>query len=167
MRKWLSVCIIMSVFALLAGSAFGDDIKKHASCKYCEMDREKFGHTRMLIEYDDGTTQGTCSIHCAAVDLSLNIDKTPKAIWVGDFNTKKLIDAESASWVIVDGKPGVMTQRAKWAFASKENAEIYMKENGGKQTSFDEVMKAAYEDMYKDTKMIREKRKMKRMKHEQ
>ena len=27
---------------------------------------------------------------------------------------------------------------------------------------FDEVMEAAYEDMYKDTKMIREKRKMKR-----
>lgn len=164
MRKCLSFCIIVSLCMLAAGFAFGDDIKKHAACKYCGMDREKFGQTRMLIEYDDGTSEGTCSVHCAAVDLSLNVDKTPKAIWVGDFNTKKLIDAENASWVIVDGKPGVMTQRAKWAFASKEDAEAYVKESGGKLASFDEVMKAAYEDMYKDTKMIREKRKMMRMK---
>jgi nitrous oxide reductase accessory protein NosL len=148
----------------VAGFAYGDDIKQYPSCKYCGMDREKFGHTRMLIEYDDGTTEGTCSVHCTAVDLSLNIDKTPKAILVGDFNTKKLIDAENASWVIVDGKPGVMTQRAKWAFATKEDAEAYIKENGGKLASFDEVMKTTYEDMYNDTKMIREKRKMKRMK---
>ena len=149
---------------LMAGFAYGDDIKKHASCKYCGMDRKEFEHTRMLIEYDDGTTEGTCSLHCAAIDLALNIDKTPKTILVGDFKTKDLIDAEKASWVIVDGKPGVMTQRAKWAFASKADAEAYIKENGGKLASFDEAMKAAYEDMYKDSKMIREKRKMKRMK---
>ena len=29
---------------------------------------------------------------------------------------------------------------------------------------FDEALKSAYEDMYQDTKMIREKRKMKKMK---
>jgi len=163
LREWFSLCVLVLSCILVAGFAYGDDIKKHASCKYCGMDREKFGHARMLIEYDDGTTEGTCSVHCAAVDLSLNVDKTPKAIWVGDFNTKKLIDAENAQWVIVDGKPGVMTQRAKWAFTSKEDAEAYIKQNGGKHASFDEVMKTAYEDMFKDTKMIREKRKMKRM----
>ena len=164
MKRWLPFCIIMLSFMFLSGLAYGDDIKKHASCKYCGMDRKEFGHARILIEYDDGTTEGTCSLHCAAIDLALNIDKTPRTILVGDFKTRELIDAEKASWVIVDGKPGVMTQRAKWAFASKADAEAYIKENGGKLASFDEVMKAAYEDMYKDTKMIREKRKMKRMK---
>jgi hypothetical protein len=38
----------------------------------------------------------------------------------------------------------------------------FVKENGGTVTTFDEAMKAAYEDMYQDTKMVREKRKMKR-----
>ena len=57
-----------------------------------------------------------------------------------------------------------MTKRAKWAFESQDDAEKYVKENGGKLVSFDQAMKAVYEDMYQDTKMIREKRKMKRLK---
>ena len=141
-----------------------EDIQKNLSCKYCGMDREKFAHSRMLIEYDDGAAVGTCSIHCLAVDLALNIDKTPKAIQVGDYNTKSLIDAEKASWVVGGSKTGVMTKRAKWAFEKKEDADKFVKENGGAMATFDEAMKAAYEDMYTDTKMIRERRKMKKQK---
>jgi nitrous oxide reductase accessory protein NosL len=141
-----------------------EDIQKHTSCKYCGMDRQKFSHSRMLLEYDDGSSVGTCSIHCVAVDLSLNIDKTPKTIGVGDYGTKALIDAEKAVWVIGGTKPGVMTKRAKWAFAEKGAAEAFIKENQGRLATFDEAMKATYEDMHQDTKMIRERRKMKRMK---
>jgi len=118
----------------------------------------------MLIIYDDGSELGLCSIHCAAVDLALNIDKTPKSIQVGDYNTKNLIDAEGAIWVIGGQKPGVMTKRAKWAFEKKADAEAFIKTNGGNLSGFEEAIKAAYEDMYTDTKMIREKRKMKKMK---
>ena len=135
------------------------DIQKHASCQYCGMDREKFAHSRVVIEYDDGSIAATCSIRCAVVDLALNIDKTPQAILLGDYRTKKLIDAENAVWVIGGNKMGVMTKRAKWAFGKREDAEKFLSENGGAFATFDEVMKAAYEDMYQDTKMIREKRK--------
>jgi hypothetical protein len=124
------------------------------------MDRNMFAHSRMLVTYEDGSSTGTCSLHCAAVDLALKIDKTPKSIEVGDFKTKKLVDAEKAFWVIGGSKPGVMTKRAKWAFENKADAEAFIKDNGGKQASFDEAIKAAYEDMYADTKMIRDKRKM-------
>jgi len=140
-----------------------DDMKKHTSCKYCGMDREKFAHSRIYVEYDDGTTEGTCSLHCAAIDFAVNIDKTPKAIWVGDYYTKTLIDTEKAFWIIGGSKMGVMTKRAKWAFEKKEDAQKFMKENNGRLATFDEVMKAAYEDMYQDTKMVREMRKKKRM----
>jgi len=99
-----------------------------------------------------------------AVELANNIDKTPKSIKVADFNTKKLIDAESASWVIGGDRQGVMTGRAKWAFANKTAAEEFIKGNNGAQGSFDDAIKAAYEDMYRDTKMIRDKRKMMKMK---
>jgi nitrous oxide reductase accessory protein NosL len=158
--------VVMVLVVLVAGAvavfAGGDDIAQHQSCKYCGMDRAKFAHSRILIEYDDGTAVGTCSIHCAAVDLALNIDKTPKAMMVGDMNTKDLVDVESAAWVVGGGKPGVMTKRAKWAFAKKADADAFIKENGGESVSFDDAMKAAYEDMYQDTKMIRERRKMKK-----
>jgi len=137
-----------------------DDVAKNPACKYCGMDRKTFAHSRMLVTYEDGSSMGTCSLHCTAVELALNIDKTPKSIEVGDFKTRKLIDAEKASWVIGGSKTGVMTKRAKWAFESKADAEVFIKENGGKPASFDEAIKASYEDMYADTKMIREKRKM-------
>jgi hypothetical protein len=128
------------------------------------MDREKFAHSRMLIEYDDGTQVGTCSLHCTAIDLALNLDKTPKLLWVGDYSTKALINAEKAFWVIGGAKPGVMTKRAKWAFAHKEEADKFLKENGGNLTDFDGALKAAYEDIAEDTKMIRERRRMMRQK---
>ena len=152
------------VFLATAMTAFAqDDIKQSPSCKYCGMDREMFSHSRLHIEYEDGTSVGTCSLHCAAVELALSIDKTPKAVRVADYPSKKLIDAEKAAWVIGGGKPGVMTKRAKWAFENKTDAEAFMKENGGAVVAFDEAIKMAYEDMYLDTKMIREKRKMKKM----
>ena len=154
--------IILSL--LLTGTVFSqEDVKAHPSCKYCGMDREKFSHSRVLIDYDDGTTVGTCSIHCAAVDLAIHIDKTPKAVWVGDYGTKGLVDVEKAIWIIGGNKMGVMTKRAKWAFAKKDDAERFKTENGGEFATYDQVVKAAYEDMYQDTKMIRERRKMRRM----
>ena len=119
----------------------------------------------MLVEYEDGTSLGTCSLHCMAVELAIHIDKTPKAILVGDYNSKTLIDAEKAFWIIGGSKMGVMTKRAKWAFGKKEDAEKFKAENGGDLASFEQAVKAAYEDMYADTKMIRERRKMKKMEH--
>jgi hypothetical protein len=129
------------------------------------MDREKFSHSRVYIEYDDGSTEGICSLHCAAIDLALHIDKTPKTIQVGDYHEKKLIDAEKAYWIIGGNRMGVMTKRAKWGFEKKEEAEKFKRDNGGALASFDDAMKAAYEDMYQDTKMIRERRKMRKMQH--
>jgi copper chaperone NosL len=118
----------------------------------------------MQVTYDDGVAVGTCSLHCAAVDLALNIDKTPTAVQVGDYRSKNLIDAENAFWVIGGDQMGVMTKRAKWAFEKKEDAEKYIAEHGGTLATFEEAIKASYEDIYADTKMIREKRKMKKMK---
>jgi nitrous oxide reductase accessory protein NosL len=151
-------CLVLPI-TLLAQ----EDVQKHPSCKYCGMDRAKFAHSRLYVVFEDGSTQGTCSIHCAAIDFALNIDKIPKTMEVGDFNTKMLVDVEKAFWVLGGNKPGVMTKRAKWAFAKKEDAEAFMKENGGSPIFFDHAFKAAFEDMYEDTKMIQERRKMRRM----
>jgi nitrous oxide reductase accessory protein NosL len=124
------------------------DTRAHPDCIYCGMDRVKYAHSRMFIVYDDGTAVGTCSIHCTAIDLALHTDKTARTVFVGDYHTKNLIDAERAYWVIGGNKPGVMTIRPKWAFAEKSDAEDFMRENGGQPASFEEAMKAAFEDMY-------------------
>jgi copper chaperone NosL len=159
-RLFIILTTVAVVLSMVVAVSAQNDAKKYPTCKYCGMDREKFTHSRMLIEYTDGTVVGTCSIHCAAVDLALHIDKTPKAVMVGDYSTKALIDAEKATWVIGGSKMGVMTRNAKWAFAQKVDADRFIFENGGKLATYDDAMKASYEDMYADTKMIREKRKM-------
>jgi len=168
MKKVYVVNLVIAVCFVFVGLAFAelakDDISAHKGCSHCGMDRGSFDFSRMLIEYGDGTIAAVCSIHCAAINLANNIDKTPKAIKVGDFTGKQLIDAEKAFWVVGGSKPGVMSQRGKWAFETRENAENFMKVNQGKIASFEEAIKTAYEDMYEDTKAIRERRKMKRMK---
>ena len=114
----------------------------------------------MLIEYDDGTVAAVCSLHCAAIDMANNIDKTPKSVRVADFNGRQLIGADHAFWVIGGNRPGVMSKRGKWAFEKESDAETFMQTNQGRLGSFEEAMKASYEDMSEDMKMIRDKRRM-------
>ncbi len=166
MKKVSVLCVAMILCFGFSGMAFSqtnEDIHLHKACKYCGMDRGTYDFSRMLIQYDDGTSNAFCSLHCAAVDLANNIDKTPKAIKVGDFNGRQLIDAEKAFWIIGGSKPGVMSKRGKWAFEKQDDAENFIRTNQGKLASFEDAMKMAYEDMSDDTKMIRDRRKMKRM----
>ncbi len=168
MKKLYVVNLAFALCLIFGGLAFTeqprDDIAVHKACKYCGMDRGMYNFSRMLVEYDDGSKAPFCSLHCAAVDLATNIDKTPRTISVGDFNGKQLIDAEKAFWVVGGSKPGVMSKRGKWAFADQDAAENFKKTNQGQVVSFEEAMRMAYEDMHDDTKAIRERRKMKRMK---
>ncbi len=157
---------VTAALLAVAGAARADhhmaDVTDGPSCKYCGMDRARFASSRMVVEYDDGSKLSACSLHCVAVDLANQIDKTPVAIKVADLNTQALVDAEKAVWVVGGSKPGVMTKRAKWAFAEKGAADAFVKENGGTIVSFEDAVKAAYEDMYADTKMIRERRAVRR-----
>ena len=159
-RKKAAVALAAAlVFGVLAMVAFAqEDIKQSPNCKYCGMDRQKFDFSRMLIEYDDGTSMGVCSLHCAAVELALNIDKTPKAIKVGDFSTKSLVDAEKAFWVVGSGLPGVMAAKSRVAFADQTQAESFRRENGGLTADFNAAITSTYCDMWPDTKAIRDRR---------
>ncbi|PKN63966.1 MAG: NosL family protein [Deltaproteobacteria bacterium HGW-Deltaproteobacteria-15] len=158
---WQGLLLIFVTAVVVSGANFV--LADEGACQYCGMKKAMYGHSWVTIEHEDGSVTGVCSVHCAAIDMALNIDKSVKKISVGDYNTKKQIDADTAHWVIGGNKMGVMTARAKWAFAGKESADDFMKQNGGRPATFAEVMKAAFEDMYEDTLMIQKKRKMKKM----
>ncbi len=165
MKRVIFQIVLSTLLLCISGIVWAqEDIQKAPTCMHCGMERAKFAHSRMFVTYDDGTNVGTCSIHCLAIDLATNIDKTAISIDVGDFNSKDLIDAEKAYWVIGGNKPGVMTKQAKWAFSTKEDAKRFTSTNGGLIATFDEAMKETYNNMYTDIKMIREKRKMMKMK---
>ncbi len=146
-----------------------DDIKKYPRCPYCGMMRQQWNHSRHLVQYDDGLADGTCSIHCAAISLSLNLDRGPKAIYAADFGAesevKPLINVDQASYVLGSKLPGTMSATSKMAFASKQAAEAAAKANGGDVADFDTALAEAYVGMAADTIMIRKRRgeKMKKM----
>lgn len=162
-KKMISAVLTVLLLSIAGFVLAQEDVKIAPSCKYCGMDRTKFAYSRMMVTYDDGTKVGTCSLYCLAIDFSVNIDKTPMVIEVGDYINKRLIDAEKAYWVIGGNKPGVMTKQAAWAFGNRVYAEKFIREHTGILATFDEAMKAAYESMYADTTMIREKRKTQKM----
>jgi len=114
----------------------------------------------MVITHSDGSREELCSVHCAAVDMALHIDKQISQITVADYNTYQQIPAETAFWVIGGDRAGVMTARGKWAFKAKKDAQQFIKDHGGKLADFDGVMKAAFDDMYQDILMIRKKRQL-------
>jgi nitrous oxide reductase accessory protein NosL len=145
MKKiWMFVTLLLS----LATICYAADIKVEApaDCEKCGMNRTKFAQSRMIVTYADGSSTGTCSINCAIVDQKKS-KKEVKSFQVGDYNSKKLIDAKNAAWVIGGTKKGVMTPVAKWAFVEKKDADAFIKANAGSAASFDDVVKATEKEL--------------------
>ncbi len=120
-----------------------DDIDQYRSCAGCGMSRKAYGYSRMLIRYGDGETVGLCSLHCAVVALDAAPGKPVKSLLVADRETRTLIDAETATWVLGGRKPGVMTRTPKWAFGTRAAAESFVKANGGEIVPWTRALEAA------------------------
>jgi nitrous oxide reductase accessory protein NosL len=138
--------IVLSLCAGVAAALSGDDINDHRSCNHCGMDRKAYGYSRMLVIYEDGAQVGVCSLNCAVTELNEHKGQQVKSLLVADRESRKLIDAEKANWVMGGKKRGVMTQRPKWAFETEAGAESFVKTNGGKRHPWQEVLAAARED---------------------
>jgi nitrous oxide reductase accessory protein NosL len=127
-----------------------------ASCRQCGMDRAVFDTSRMLITHKDGNSVGTCSLNCVVTYMKEAKDGRVESFQVADYNTRKLIDARAAIWVIGGDRRGVMTQVAKWAFAGKEGAETFISQHGGKLATFDEALQAAEKENKGEGQQIRQ-----------
>jgi copper chaperone NosL len=145
-----------------------DELSKYPVCPYCGMNRTKWHHSRHLVQYDDDLVDGTCSIHCLAISLSLNLDRGPKAIYAADFGAeseiKPLVKVDQASYLIGSELPATMSAHSKMAFADKTAAKLAQKANGGKLAGFDQALRETYTDMAEDTINIRRRRLEKRRK---
>jgi len=143
-----------------------DELKKYPKCPYCGMDRTQFHHARHLVQYADDLVDGTCSIHCLAISLAINLDREPKAIYAPDNASpeavKPLISVDKATYLIGGKAPGVMTHRSKVPYGSKEAAQAAKERDGGEIGDFAAALTASYADMAKDTLMIRKKREERR-----
>ncbi len=154
----LRLLVFAALLFLQAWGSFAH--AEDAVCRYCGMKRSQYPHSWVVITHSDDSVEMVCSIHCAAIEMALHTEKQVSRITVADYQTHDQIPAETAFWVIGGDRAGVMTARAKWAFKAESDAQAFIKDHGGELADFDAAMKAAFEDMYRDTLMIRKKRRM-------
>lgn len=148
MKKFLYFLTLSFIFSASVAALAQTDVEPPKACQQCGMDRTMFGYSRMLLTFSDGETVGTCSLHCVTTEIKAKPAKKVKSLQVADFKSRALIDAKSATWVIGGQKSGVMTDVPKWAFAKKDEAEAFIKTNGGKLASFDEALALAQKEEF-------------------
>lgn len=135
--------LLLSFILLFTVAAVAQGMEGGEKCKQCGMSRSMFSYSRMLLTYRGGAQSGVCSLHCAAADMARAPDKKGVALQVADYDTRQLIAAKAAVWVMGGSKSGVMTGEPKWAFASRAAAQRFVQQNGGAIVSFPQAMKAA------------------------
>lgn len=140
--RLLILLLLLSVFGAVAVYAM-QDIADHPSCGHCGMNRKAYGFSRMVIQYEDGTQAGVCSLHCAVTEMESQKGRKIRLIQVADRKSHELIDAAKAFWVIGGSRRGVMTGIPKWAFSTKNGAEEFINEYGGAEISWNEALEAA------------------------
>lgn len=76
-------------------------------------------------------------------------------IKVVDAKTEKLIDAKKAFYVIGSKAKGTMSMVSKLAFENKADANNFIKEYGGKLSTFQEAIKEATKSLKKDSQNMK------------
>jgi nitrous oxide reductase accessory protein NosL len=147
------IILAIALFSLHGAAVSAqDDITAHRSCIHCGMDRKAYGFSRMLVQYEDGKETGVCSLRCAVVELDASPGHRVKTILVADRDSRVLINANQAVWVIGGTKRGVMTARPKWAFSTRGAAEAFVEDYGGTITTWDNALSAAREDLSREVR---------------
>lgn len=142
------------------------ELEKYPKCPYCGMDRKEHHRSRMLVQYADDLSDGTCSIHCLSLSLGLNIDREPKAIWGPDFaatdEPRPLLPVDNLVYLIGADLKHAMTRRSKHSFASPDTAREFQAKHGGTLGNFNDALRESYLDMASDVGMIRKNREERR-----
>ena len=144
------------------------EFEKYPKCPYCGMDRKEHHRTRMLVHYSDDLADGTCSIHCLALSLGVNVDREPKAIWGPDYGggaePRPMVPVEKLTYLIGADMKHVMTRKSKHSFASLDVAKEFQAKHGGTFGDFEEALKQSYLGMAEDVAQIRKNRAERRKK---
>ncbi len=130
-----------------------EDLRQHPECSYCGMDRTRFSHTRHLVVYPAGKSEGTCSIRCAATSLVTHSDLPPLRVLAADAGNpdtpEPLLPVSRLTYVIDPGVPGTMTGTRKWAYSSKVVAHASIAPSG-RTTDFAGALESALAEIGRD-----------------
>ncbi|WP_456430505.1 nitrous oxide reductase accessory protein NosL [Nitratifractor sp.] len=133
-------------------------------CPKCGMTLPMFYRTNHAAKVN-GKMEQFCSIHCLVEEMKSG--KKVTDVQVVDNSTLKFIPAEKAWYVVGSSKPATMSKVSKYAFGTKEAAEKFAKEYGGKVMPYAEVLKMVEANFDKEAAMIAKRQAMMAKKGEQ
>jgi len=120
-------------------------------CPKCGMTLPMFYRTNHAATVD-GKVEQFCSIHCMVEEMKSG--KKVTDVKVVDNSTLKFIDASKAYYVVGSKKPGTMSKVSKYAFGTKEAAEKFASEFGGKVEMYNDVLQMVENSFDKEAKMV-------------
>lgn len=150
MKKKLIFTVVITVAAIVAVYAFGfgtpQDLAQYPDCLNCGMSRKSCAHTRIVVEYIDGTRRAECSLHCLLADLVNQSGREPKKMQAADYNDRILVEAEKCWWVRYDNAVECRGSKVLLAYRTERGADDFITSFGGNKLNFDEALKIAYLD---------------------
>ena len=130
MKKIFLTTFLVAVLSIVAYAA--------DKCSLCGMRVDEAKKQYFTITTKDGKKQKACNQGCAVTFME-NIKDNIKTVEAVDYNSGKLIDAKSAFYVKGSKVQPVMGGESVVAFSRKEDAEKFMKDNGGRLMSYDDL----------------------------
>ncbi len=150
MKAKLKVTVAIMALVFVASYAFGHltpkDLLQYPECLHCGMSRKVCAHTRMTVEYTDGTSRAECGLHCLLADLVEQPGRQPKRILAADYNDHKLADAQKSWWVRYDNAVECNGSKIMLAFRTELGADDFVVSFGGRKINFDEALRLTYLD---------------------
>jgi hypothetical protein len=151
--------LFIGIAVLVVGFCYhaGGETDQQKWCPLCSMNLKMFWKTTHWLTFSDGKRTGYCSIHCASKVYQARPTEIDQ--WeVADYDTKNLVNAHKAHFLIGSDLPGTMTPVSKLAFASLKTAKNYQKDRGGTLGSLDDALKEAIEGRGEDMALIKKKK---------
>jgi hypothetical protein len=154
LKKMGIAALVAAVFTVAAAWAFGfgtaKDLRQYPDCLNCGMSRKACAHTRLTVEYNDGTKRAECSLHCLVADLVNQPRREPKTLLAADYHDKSLAPAEKCWWVRYDNAVACRGSKVMLAFRTEGGANRFLASFGGKKLTFDDALKLTYLDLERD-----------------
>lgn len=138
LRNHRSLCFFFLALLLIGASSLFA-ASSRPDCKVCGMWIDQYQHTRHLFIAKDGSKVMFCSLTCAARYLK-TYGSELKQLQVADYLSTELVDATRAVYLVGSDAPPVMSNTSIIAFSSRERAEKFQQEHGGRILTYSQAL---------------------------
>ena len=139
----ISLMLVLIQFTLLSAWASAEETHKRESCRVCGMYIDQYQKSAAELVLKDGTMEHTCGVACMLREVEdAGGISAFKSVQVHDWVTGKLVDAQTATYVI--GSKVIPDMVPNYiAFAKREDADAFAAKEGGEVIDFN----IAYDDV--------------------